>query len=118
MWHRRDWYLYDFSPDHNTFDVSNIVNIKQASTALLTFSESLARKYIYVNIEQCLARPTVIDLNPNELQSYPFLTSLDRYNGSCNTPDDPSGKIYAPNKTETVNLKVFNMMTRINESKT
>ena len=27
---------------------------------------------------------------------------------------DPSGKICVPNKTEDVNLNVFNMMTRIN----
>ena len=29
-----------------------------------------------------------------------FLVNLDRYNGRCNTLDDPSGKIGIPNKTK------------------
>ena len=36
-----------------------------------------------------------IDLNPDEhnqgLYQHPFMVSLDRYDGSCNTFDDPSG---------------------------
>ena len=34
--------------------------------------------------------------------------TLDRSNGNCNTLDDPSGKICVLNKTEGVNLNVFN----------
>ena len=32
--------------------------------------------------------------------------------------NDPSGKICVPNKTENVNINVFNMITRVIESKT
>ena len=35
------------------------------------------------------------------------MISLDRCNGSCNTPDDPSGRICLPNKTEDENLNVI-----------
>ena len=49
-----------------------------------------------------LARQTLIDLNPNELYYYPFLVSLDRWSGCCNTLDDPSGRICVPNNTEKV----------------
>ena len=49
---------------------------------------------------------------------YPFMVNLERYNGSCNTPNDPSNEIYVPNKTEDVNLSIFNMVVRINKSKT
>ena len=42
---------------------------------------------------------------------------LDRCNGSNNTSDDLSGKIYVPNKTEKVNINVFSMIARINELK-
>ena len=38
--------------------------------------------------------------------------------GSCNTLNDLSNKIYFPNKTENLNLSVFNMITGKNESKT
>ena len=44
------------------------------------------------------------------------MVSLDGCNGSCNTLEDPSDRICVSNKTENVNLNVFNMITRINES--
>ena len=82
---------------------------------LLSFSESLATKYIYLKNEVCLAKPAFIDLNPNELHYYAFMVSLN--NGSCNTLDDLSGRSCAPNKMEDVNLNVFSMIA-INELKT
>ena len=39
-------------------------------------------------------------------------------NGSCNTMEDPFGRICIPNKIEDMNLKVFNIIKGINESKT
>ena len=38
--------------------------------------------------------------------------------GSCNTLNDLSNRICVPNKTEGLNLNVFNMIAGINESKT
>ena len=38
--------------------------------------------------------------------------------GSCNTMEDPFDRICIPNKMKDVNLKVFNMIKGINESKT
>ena len=53
-----------------------------------------------------------VDLNPNELRYYPFVVNLDRCDGSCNSLDDLSDRIYVSNKTEDLNAKVFNMITR------
>ena len=36
---------------------------------------------------------------------------------SCNTLNDLSNRIFVPNKTEDLNLRILNMMTGINESK-
>ena len=36
-------------------------------------------------------------------------------NGSCKSLDDPSGIICVPNRTEDLNLEVFNTVSRINE---
>ena len=72
--------------------------------------------------QTCEIQPTVINLHPNEysqeLHYYPFSVKLDRCVGSWNTLNDLSNKVYVPNKTEDLNLSVFNMITRINESKT
>ena len=69
-----------------------------------------------------MTRLTIISLNPDEYNQVlcycQSMFSLDRSHGSCNTFDDPSGKICAANKTEDIYLNVFNMVIRINESKT
>ena len=46
------------------------------------------------------------------------MVNLDRCSGSCNTFDDPSSRTCVPNKKEDVNLRVFDIKARINESKT
>ena len=69
-----------------------------------------------------MTQPILINLRPNEYSQefhyYPFAVKLDRCVGSCNTLNDLSNILCVPNKTEDLNLSVFNMITGINESKT
>ena len=65
-----------------------------------------------------MIRPAFIDLNPVKLNYYPFMSKIDKCNGSCNVVDDLSMKIYLLSETKDVNVKVFNQITRINEVKT
>ena len=71
--------------------------------------------------QKCEIQLNLINLQRNEysqdLHYYPFAVKLDRC-GSCNTPNDLSNKVCAPNKTEDLNPSMFNMITGINESKT
>ena len=90
--------------------------IEQACTVSSSFSGTLPIKCISLN-ESCLVRPVLIDFNPNKRHYNPFMVRLDRRSRNCNTLDDAAGRICVPNKTENVNLNVFNMLTRINESK-
>ena len=46
------------------------------------------------------------------------MVSLDKCSGRCNSADDLSMKICVPSKTKDVNVKVFNMITNRNETKT
>ena len=66
-------------------------------------------------------QPTLINLHliesSHELHYYQFTVKLDRYVGSFNTLNDLSNKACVPNKTEDLNLSMFNMITRKNESK-
>ena len=50
--------------------------VKQAFTALLSFPRSLVTKCLSLNNVPCLARSTLIDLNPDELHYYPLMVSL------------------------------------------
>ena len=104
--------------------------IKKVFIALLSFIRSLASvakacnhaKYISWKNQLCMTRLTVTDLNTYGhnlgLCYYSFMVHLDRYEGICNVLDDLSSKICVLNKTEDVNLNVFNMRTRINKWKT
>ena len=65
-----------------------------------------------------MIRPTLIDLNPVELNYLSFMISLDKRNGSCNAVDDLSTKICVPSETKDMNDKKFNMITRTNDAKT
>ena len=69
-----------------------------------------------------MIQPTLINLHPKEFRQdfyyYPFTIKLDKCVGSCNTPNDLSDEVCNPNKTEDLNLNVFNMTTGINESET
>ena len=71
---------------HNIKSCSNIV--------LLSFIGSLATKCLSLNNELCLARPTLTDLNPNELHYYPFMVSLDICSGYWSTLDNLSSRIF------------------------
>ena len=52
--------------------------IKQVFIALLNFSESLATECLSLSNDSCKVRPTLFDLNPMELNFYPFMLSLDK----------------------------------------
>ena len=69
-----------------------------------------------------MIQPTRINLHPNKQSQgfpyYPFEIKLDRCVGSCNTLNDLTNKVCIPNKTEDLNLRVFNMIRKINQSKT
>ena len=83
----------------------------------MSFSSSLVRdqtKYLFLNDELCLVRPTVIDLNSVELKYYSFMISLNKCVGSCNVL---STKMCVPRKTKDINVKTFNMITNTNEAK-
>ena len=68
-----------------------------------------------------MTQPTLVGLNPNEysqrLGNYPIAVSLSRCTGSCNTLTYLYNRLCVPNKTEDLNLHVFNTITGINESK-
>ena len=61
--------------------------IKQVFILLLSFSSFLVRdqtKFVSLNHELYIIRPTLINLNPVDLKYYPFMISLDECSGSFN----------------------------------
>ena len=59
----------------------------------------------------------LLNLHPNEYKQefkyYYFTVKLDKLVGSCNTLNDLSDEVCVPNKSEDLNLSVFNMIMQI-----
>ena len=72
---------------------------------LLGFDGLLATKYIYTNNQSCMIKTTLFDLNPDKLHDYPFIHSLDRCDGNCNSAEDPFGRVCVPHKIEYIRWK-------------
>ena len=81
----------------------------------LSFSISLAIKCLFLNDEPCMVRPSLIELNPVELNYDPFMISLNKCTGSRNVL---SPKICVPKETKDINGKAFTMIRNKSEAKT
>ena len=70
---------------------------KQKCTVLVLLlkscSGSLATECVSMNKQRCMVRLILNDLNPDEFHYYPFIISMNGCNGSCNTVEDPFGRI-------------------------
>ena len=68
-----------------------------------------------------MTQPNPINLHPNEysqgLRYYPFAVNLDKCVESCNILNDISNRVCVPNKAKDLNSHVFNIISRIRESK-
>ena len=62
-------------------------------------------------------RPKIIDVNKNETVFYPLSIKTNKCSGNCNNINDPEAKLCAPDIVKNMNIKVFNMLAKINETK-
>ena len=91
--------------------------------ALLTsiVSASNHTKRTSINNQKCEIQRALIESHPNkysqELHYRPFAVKLDKCVGSCNTLNDLPNKVCVANKTEDLNMHVFDMITGKNEQK-
>ena len=70
-----------------------------------------------MNNQKCMSRPKIIDLNANEPVFYPYSIKINKCSGSCNNINDPFGKLCVPDIIKNINVNVFNLMSRINETR-
>ena len=65
--------------------------------------------------QKCKVRPKIVDVSSNNPIFYPFSVKINRCSGNCNSINDPYAKTCVPDIVE--NVKVFNLMSRSNESR-
>ena len=67
--------------------------------------------------QECKVRPEIINVNSNEPVFYPFSIKTSKCSGSCNNINDPYAKICVPDAVKDLNIKVFYLMSRSNETR-
>ena len=72
---------------------------------------------ISVKNQECKVRPDIINVNSNEPVFYLFNIKTSKYSGSCNNINDPYAKICVSNFIKNLNVTVFNLLSRTNETR-
>ena len=85
--------------------------------SLFSITRARALECISVVNQKCMARPKIIDLSKNEPIFYPLSIKVNKCSGNCNNINDPMEKLCVPNIVKDMNIKVFNMLARINETR-
>ena len=68
---------------------------------------------------ECMPRPKIVDVNEDvgEASFYPYNVQANKCSGSCNTLEDPMARLCVPNIIKNVNMKVYNFLKRLNETR-
>ena len=67
--------------------------------------------------KECKARPEIINVNSDEPLFYLFSIKTSKCRGSCKNVNDPYTKMSVPNVVKNLNVKVFNPVSRTNETR-
>ena len=69
--------------------------------------------------QKCMPRPKILNVNEGigEALFYPYNVLVKKCSGSCDTLDNPMSKICGPKIIENGNMKVYNFLVRLNETR-
>ena len=67
--------------------------------------------------QECKVRPKIADINSNNPIFYPFSVKINRCIGNCNNINDPYARICVPDIVKNLNVKVFNLMSLTNATR-
>ena len=137
-------YVYDFSVHYDATDVDDIKDIHKylmkkniewiktfgfvkkvffiGLTILSDFTNAsslnaIPLSCISMNNQECKTRPQVINVNGDEPVFFPFSIETSKCSGSCNNINYPYAKICVPDIVKNLNVNVFNLMSRTNETR-
>ena len=86
-------------------------------TILSSFTNANSLSCISMNNQECKTRPQVINVNGDEPVFFPFSIKISKCGGSCNIINYPYAKNCVPDIVKNLNVKVFNLMSRTNETR-
>ena len=84
---------------------------------VLSSSITGASKCVSLNNQERKVRPKIINVSSNNPIFYPFSVEISRCSGNCNNINNPYAKICVPDVVKNLNVKVFNLTSRSNETR-
>ena len=67
--------------------------------------------------QECKVRPEIVHVNSNKPEFYPFSIETRKCSGSCDNINGLYAKLCVPDVVKNRNIKVFNLMSRTNETR-
>ena len=95
--------------------VKNVVFI--GLTNLSDFTNASSLSCISMNNQTYETRPEIINVNRNNSVFYLFIIKKWKCSGKCTNISDPYAKICVPDFVKDLNVNVFNLMSRTNETR-
>ena len=74
-------------------------------------------KSISMNYQESKARPEITNVNSDKPVFFPFSIKTSKCSGSCNNINDSQAKLCVADVVKNINLKIFNLMSRNNETR-
>ena len=62
-------------------------------------------------------KPEIVNINRDEAVFFPFSIKRSKCSSSCNNINDPYARLCVPDVLKNINIKVFNLMSRTNETR-
>ena len=86
---------------------------------LFNLFKTKSLEFLSVINQKCMPRPKILDVNEGvgEALFYPYNVLVNKCRGSFNTLDDPMAELCVPNVVKRVNMKVYNFLMRLNETR-
>ena len=84
---------------------------------LSSFTSVNSLSCISMNNEECNVRSHIFNFNGDDLVFYPFRITTSKCSSSCNNINDPYGKMCVLGVIKNLNVKVFNLVPRTNETR-
>ena len=87
--------------------------------SLFSIIKTKALECVSVTNQECMPRPKILDVNEGvgEALFYLYNVLVNKYSESCDTLHNPMAKLCVPNIIKRINMKVYNFLMRLNETR-
>ena len=90
-------------------------------TAITFFGCNLSNvsslKYSSMNNQEYKVRPEIVNVNSDKPVFFPFNIKTSKCSGSCNNINNSYAKLCVADAVKNINLKIFNLISRTNETR-